>query len=36
VGFFRISFIVGPERLAEAARRAGAVLRAMQAEGAGA
>jgi LL-diaminopimelate aminotransferase len=33
-GYFRISFIVGPERLAEAARRAGTVLRAMRAEGA--
>ena len=28
-GFFRISFIVPPERLAEAARRAGRVLRAL-------
>ena len=30
-GFFRISFITSPERIAEAARRAGAVLRAMTA-----
>ena len=28
-GFFRVSFITSPERLAEAARRAGAVLRRM-------
>jgi LL-diaminopimelate aminotransferase len=31
-GFFRISFIQSPERIAEAARRAGAVLSAMVAE----
>ena len=31
-GFFRISFIQAPERIAEAARRAGTVLRAMQRE----
>lgn len=31
-GFFRISFIQSPARIAEAARRAGAVLRAMLAE----
>ena len=31
-GFFRISFIQSPERIAEAARRAGTVLRAMQRE----
>ncbi|MBI3568782.1 MAG: aminotransferase class I/II-fold pyridoxal phosphate-dependent enzyme [Gemmatimonadetes bacterium] len=30
-GFFRISFITSPERIAEAARRAGKVLRAMTA-----
>lgn len=30
-GFFRISFITGPERLAEAARRAGRVLQALSA-----
>jgi LL-diaminopimelate aminotransferase len=30
-GFFRISFITGPERLAEAARRAGRVLQALTA-----
>ena len=29
-GFFRISFITSPDRIAEAARRAGRVLRAMQ------
>ncbi len=29
-GFFRVSFITGPERIAEAARRAGRVLRALQ------
>jgi LL-diaminopimelate aminotransferase len=34
-GFFRISFITGPERLAEAARRAGRVLQSLAA-GAGA
>ncbi|GAC1516615.1 MAG: LL-diaminopimelate aminotransferase [Gemmatimonadaceae bacterium] len=34
-GFFRISFIVPPERLAEAARRAGKVLAALRPEGAG-
>jgi LL-diaminopimelate aminotransferase len=28
-GFFRVSFITSPERLAEAARRAGKLLRAM-------
>lgn len=28
-GYFRVSFITGPERLAEAARRAGRVLRAL-------
>jgi LL-diaminopimelate aminotransferase len=28
-GFFRISFIAGPERIAEAAARAGRVLAAM-------
>jgi LL-diaminopimelate aminotransferase len=28
-GFFRVSFITSPERLAEAARRAGALLRRM-------
>ena len=31
-GFFRVSFIVPPARLAEAATRAGRVLAAMQAE----
>ena len=31
-GFFRISFIQSPERIAEAARRAGVVLQAMLAE----
>ncbi len=31
-GFFRISFIQSPERIAEAARRAGNVLKAMQGE----
>ena len=31
-GFFRISFIQSPERIAEAAARAGTVLRAMTAE----
>jgi LL-diaminopimelate aminotransferase len=30
-GFFRVSFITAPERIAEAAVRAGRVLRAMQA-----
>ena len=30
-GYFRISFITGPERLAEAARRAGRVLRSLSA-----
>jgi len=30
-GFFRVSFITSPERIAEAAQRAGKVLRAMQA-----
>ena len=29
-GFFRISFIVSPERIAEAARRAGRVLASME------
>ena len=29
-GFFRISFITSPARIAEAAKRAGKVLRAMQ------
>ncbi|MDE3052933.1 MAG: aminotransferase class I/II-fold pyridoxal phosphate-dependent enzyme [Gemmatimonadota bacterium] len=33
-GFFRISFITGPARLAEAARRAGRVLRSLMAEAA--
>jgi LL-diaminopimelate aminotransferase len=28
-GFFRISFIAGPDRIAEAAKRAGRVLAAM-------
>jgi LL-diaminopimelate aminotransferase len=30
-GFFRISFITGPERIAEAARRAGRVLASLEA-----
>jgi len=33
-GFFRVSFITSPERLAEAARRAGRVLREMRPQGA--
>jgi LL-diaminopimelate aminotransferase len=31
-GFFRVSFIVSPDRMAEAAARAGRVLAAMQSE----
>jgi LL-diaminopimelate aminotransferase len=33
-GFFRVSFIVPPARMAQAAERAGRVLSAMQAESA--